>query len=71
MHNHLVEPGVEGQKVTSHGTPTRGVIPPRTREGEFVARDGKRIPKATTIGNCATEGPREFASTRKGNYTMG
>jgi hypothetical protein len=28
---------------------TRKIIPPRVREGDFVTRDGRRNPKATTI----------------------
>jgi hypothetical protein len=36
---------------------------------QFLARDGRRNSKATTIGNCVTKCPRKFATTRKENYT--
>ncbi len=52
-------------------TPIREAIPPRVKKGDFAIRDGRRNPKATTIGSCATKRPKFFATTRKGNYAKG
>lgn len=53
-----------------NGTPTRRSISSITREGDFVEGDDGINPRATTIKNNATKGPREFATTIKGNYTI-
>ncbi len=61
--------GGDHQPNGKYGTPTRGAIPSTFGEGDFVIGHERRNPRTITIESCATKLPRNFANTKKWNYT--